>query len=101
MDLLLEEQHGADAFGNEHRMIAAHVKLQELVPGVALQLMGHAPPGRCCSELQLDAMAMEWSPANSLRSPLAVARALACACEEAQNASGAPPGQAPPSHSAR
>jgi hypothetical protein len=46
----------------------------------------------CCSELQLDAMAIDWSPANPLRAPLAVARALARVCEEAQNASGARPG---------
>ncbi len=92
LELLLEEQHGTDFLGNEHRTFAAHVKLQEIVPGVALQFMGHAPPGRCCSELQLEALAIDWSPANSLRAPLAVARALARVCEEAQNTSGARPG---------
>jgi hypothetical protein len=92
LELLLEEQHGTDFLGNEHRTFAAHVKLQEIVPGVALQFMGHAPPGRCCTELQLEALAIDWSPANSLRAPLAVARALARVCEEAQNTSGARPG---------
>lgn len=81
--------YGADSFGNEHRTFAAHIKLQEIVPGVALQFMGHAPPGVCCSELQLEAMAVECSPASQLRAPRAVVRALACVCEEAQNASGA------------
>jgi hypothetical protein len=89
LELLLEEQHGADSFGNEHRTFAAHIKLQEILPGVALQFMGHAPPGVCCSELQLEAMAIECSPASQSRAPRAVVRALERVCEEAQNASGA------------
>jgi len=32
MDLLLEEQYGAEAFGNEHRTFAAQIKLREIVP---------------------------------------------------------------------
>jgi hypothetical protein len=101
MELLLDEHHGADTFGNEHRTFAAHVMLQEIVPGVALQFMGHAPPGKCCSELQLDAMAIEWSPANPVRAALAVARALVRVCEESENASGARALRKVPSHSAR
>ena len=73
-------------------MFAAHIKLQEIVPGVALQFMGHAPPGVCCSELQLEAVAIDCSPATQLRAPRAVVRALARVCEEAQSASGARPG---------
>jgi hypothetical protein len=92
LELLLEEQHGTDSFGNEHRAFAAHIKLQEIVPGVALQFMGHAPPGMCCSKLQLEAMAIEWSAPSQFRAPLAVVRALARVCEEAQRASDARPG---------
>jgi hypothetical protein len=42
-----------------------------------------------CSELQLEAMAIECSPASQPRAPRAVVRALERVCEEAQNASGA------------
>jgi hypothetical protein len=56
--------------------------LPELVPGITLQLMGHATPGRCCSELQLEAMAIERSPVNPARAAFAVARALARVCED-------------------
>jgi hypothetical protein len=101
LDLRLEEHHAVDALGVEHRTLAAHVMLLEIVPGITLQLMGHAPPGRCGSELQLEAMAIEWSPANPARAVLAVARALARVCEEPENASGARAGWKVPSHFAR
>jgi hypothetical protein len=101
MDLRLDERHGTDAFGNEHRTFAAHVRLQEIVPGGALQFMGLAPPGRCCSELQLEAMAIEWSSANLVRAALAVVRALVRVCEESENASGTRALWKVPSHAAR
>jgi hypothetical protein len=92
LDLRLEEHHAVDALGVEHRTLAAHVMLLEIVPGITLQLMGHAAPGRCCSELQLEAMAIEQSPVNPARAAFAVARALARVCEESKSASGARPG---------
>jgi hypothetical protein len=82
LDLQVEEHHAVDAVGVEHRTLAAHVMLLEIVPGITLQLMGHAPPGRCCSELQLEAMAIEWPPGSRARAVRAVARALARVCEE-------------------
>jgi hypothetical protein len=76
LDLLLEEHTVVDALGGEHRAFLAHVML-DVVPGITVLRLGHAPPGRPCSELELEAVAMEWSGHLSRRAVLAVARALA------------------------
>lgn len=81
VELLLEQHRAVDSLGNEQRTFAAHVMLLEIVPGVTLQLMGHAPPGVCCSALQLEAMAIEWSSVCPVRAAVAVARALARVCD--------------------
>lgn len=99
LDVLLEQHHDLDALGIEQRTFVTHVMLSEIVPGITLQLMGNARPGVCCSKLQLEAMAIEWSPAHPVRSALTVARALARICEESEGASAARTGCKLPSHS--
>lgn len=80
--MLIEEHTAVDALGGERRTVCAYVML-DVVPGITASFRGHAPPGRSCSELELEAVALDWTADSSWRSVLAVARALARIGEEA------------------
>lgn len=82
LELFLDEHTAVDALGDERRTFTAQVALLDVVPGVTLYLLGHAPPGTFCSELEFDAVAIDWTGATPGRAALAVARALECIAEE-------------------
>src|SRR5690606_4260962 len=52
LELFLTEHIAVDAFGVEQRAFAALVTLLDILPGLVLHLVGHAPPGTPCSKLE-------------------------------------------------
>lgn len=81
LELFLTEHIAVDAFGVEQRAFAALVTLLDILPGLVLHLVGHAPPGTPCSKLEPEAVAIDWAHEAPRRAGLAGARALMSVAE--------------------